>query len=286
MKKLSELKILIVGLGQIGGSLGMDLIDKSISGEVIGYDLDPAIAGKARKVGAINRKVDSLDQGLAEADLIVLAAPIRAIIKMVPIICTRKKPEAAVVDMAGTRMEIMDAVSSVMNRGNFIGAHPLAGNQVEGLEGAGKGKFKDCVFALTLLRGTEKAWLNTVNRLILKLGARPVLMKADEHDRLITLTSHLPYALAVGLMNLAAERGMNRKHFRDLIGGSFMGSTRVALSPEDLTMDMFFTNKTNLVKAMDGMIDNLTDMRKILADNDEQALRKLVRKAKTKRQKF
>ncbi|MCP4567779.1 MAG: prephenate dehydrogenase, partial [FCB group bacterium] len=197
-----------------------------------------------------------------------------------------KNTDAVVLDLAGTKAEILKAVAKVMPGGNYISGHPMAGNEKTGLAGAEKGKFKKAAFVLIPHRGTRKVWLERITQLIRKLGARPIIMKAEEHDRLIALTSHLPYALALGLMNLAGKKGMRNKHFDDLVGGSFRGATRVVQSPTDLTLDMFLTNKSNVTSAIDGLIDELKTLKKYVRTGNDRELRKIINKSKVNRSKL
>jgi prephenate dehydrogenase len=204
MKKLNELKVLIVGLGQIGGSIGLDLVEQGVVAEVVGFDKNPAVSREAVAQNVIHRAAHSLEEAIRKSDLVILAAPIREIIRLIPAVCESLSESAAILDTAGTKGEILDIVSKCGRRVNYVGGHPMAGDERSGLESAQRGKFVGCTFILTPSEDTDQEWFYTVMHLITRLRAKPVMMSAEEHDRLIALTSHLPYALSLALLNTAA----------------------------------------------------------------------------------
>jgi prephenate dehydrogenase len=164
---------------------------------------------------------------------------------------------------------------------NYIGGHPLAGSEGCGPDAAGKGKFAGTTFVLIPLPGTEPRWIELIEELVTSLEARPLTMASEQHDQLIAVTSSLPYLLAIALAQLASTYAREHAELWDLVGGSFRSATRVATSSPDMTLDMFLTNRTNIVRAASEMINELSRLSRFIDEGDEASLRALIEKAKS-----
>jgi prephenate dehydrogenase len=285
MKTLAEMRVLIVGLGQIGGSLGMDLVRGRLVSEVVGYDAQATVAEEAVRLGAADRAAASLEEDLPGADLVILAVPIREIENLLSFVSGRLRDGAAVLDVGSTKSDICKAAARLPVDITWIGIHPLAGSEKCGLGASEAGKFEGAVFAVVpppeeTRAERQGAWLEVVEELIRAVGGRPVTVTAEEHDRLVAVTSNLPYVLAEGLMHLAARRAEGDGRLWDLVGGSFRSATRVAQSPADLTLDMFLTNRGNIADAIDDMVAELSRWKAMIASGDEEALRPLIEDVK------
>ena len=282
MKKLRQLKVLIVGLGQIGGAIGLDLVEKRLVAEVIGFDIDATITDIAKRRRAIDRSTHSLTEGLAQADLVILAAPIRRIIETIPQVRYSANENIAILDVAGTKMEILRTVAEQYPRADYVSGHPLIGTEKCGLQAALSGMFKNTTFVLVPAKGARNESLGTIRRVVEGLGATPLIMKADEHDRLIALTSNLPYLFALSLTNLAMKYAKKHRSIWNLIGGSFRSATRVAASSPELTLDMFMTNRREIPTIIDEVIAEFTSLKEMIEREDETALKALIRKVRKK----
>jgi prephenate dehydrogenase len=286
MRKLNELDVLIIGLGQIGGSLAMDLTQRRIVRRVIGFDADPAIMDRAKKTGIIDEAAASLENALSAVDLVIPAAPIREIIRITPTVCRMIRDGAAVMDVAGTKSDIVELVVRQERAVTYIGGHPMAGDEGAGLEAASPGKFAGCAFVLTPIANAGNGWMETVGHLVESLEATPVVMSPEEHDRIIAATSHLPYALAVALMRLAQRRTETDRALPELIGGSFKSAARVAASSPDLTRDMFLTNRHNVVCAIDELIMELNVLKDAIGRGREPFLSNMIAESRRMRQRM
>ncbi|MFQ6002383.1 MAG: prephenate dehydrogenase [Candidatus Zixiibacteriota bacterium] len=284
MKSLNQLKVLIVGLGQIGGSLGMDLVKKRLVAEVVGFDIDKTLAKKAKRLRAVDSMANSLSEGIGKADLIILAIPIREIKKLIPFVGQYIKKETVVLDVGSTKVEILRRVSELDQRINFIGGHPLAGSEKCGLKAAQAGKFANTTFVLIPFPETKSEWVSTVKKLVRSLGAKPLFMTAEEHDRLIALTSSLPYLFSIALMHQAAKYEEKYKKIWDLVGGSFISATRVARSSPGLTLDMFLANRKNVGNVIEQMMVELANLKQMIEKGEEKTLKNLIKQVKKKRE--
>jgi prephenate dehydrogenase len=286
MKRLKDSTIFIIGLGQIGGSIGLDLIDKNTVYNVIGFDKDKRNMLAAKKLKAIDCGVTVIKDGLKRADIIIIATPIRTIPKLLASVYPRAGRHQIILDVGSTKSKILEIVSNTKSEATFIGGHPIAGTEKEGIRGAQKNLFKKAPFILSPVIGTSREKVNRIKSLIRRLGARPIMMAPSEHDRLIALTSHLPYALSLALMNIATNEIKKTGEFRNLIGGSFRSATRVAMSSPILTIDMFKTNKKEIVRAIDNMIKELNFLKKTMNYNSETRLKSIITKAGKKRREW
>ena len=136
MKPLGQMSVLVVGLGQIGGSMAIDLKRKRIVAKVSGYDRDSSVTRAALRRKVIDSAVYSLPAGVASADLVILATPIRETIRMIPRISRYLLPDAAICDVAGTKCEIMRVLDALPRKVQYVSVHPIAGSEKIGLDGA------------------------------------------------------------------------------------------------------------------------------------------------------
>jgi len=286
MKKLNELDVLIIGLGQIGGSLAMDLTGRRIVRRVVGYDVDPKVMDKAEEMGIIDEAATSLEEALSAADLVISAVPIREIIRITPTVCRMIRDGAAIMDVAGTKGDIVQLVARQERAVTYIGGHPMAGDEGAGIDAASAGKFAGCAFVLTPIAHADNGWMKTVTHLVESIDATPVVMSPEEHDRIIAATSHLPYALAVALTRVAIRRSETYHALPDLIGGSFKSAARVAASSPDLTRDMFLTNRRNVVCAIEDLIMELNVLKDAIGRSREPFLSNMIAESRHLRQRL
>lgn len=276
MIRLKQLRVLIIGLGQIGGSLGLDLLNKKIVSEVIGFDIKSHTARMARKIGAISHISPNVTHSAGNTDLVILATPIRQTIKILPKILPKVNSHSCVLDMAGTKSEILKTVNSISPSVNYISCHPIAGTEGQGIESARHNLFEDSFFALTVKNKTSMEWVETAKLLIRKLGAEPFIIQAETHDRNIALTSHLPYLLAIALINLFRDTNHSNRNLTKLLGGSFKSATRVAQSSPELSLDMFLSNRKNVIESIDQFSSELLKIKHLVSSGNEQKLKKLI----------
>jgi prephenate dehydrogenase len=282
MKNLGKSKILIAGLGQIGGSIGLDLVAKRLAAEVIGYDRDEAVMAEAQRRAVVHRTAISLAEGLHGVDMVVLAVPLRQIIALLPVIAPLVTEHMVIFDVGSTKNEILSTVAQLGIEANYVGGHPLAGNEGCGLEAATTGKFIGKTFVLAPTEVVADSMVSLARELIRGLGATPSVMTAAEHDQLIALTSNLPYVLSLALVGLAGEYGGPSPNIWKLNGGSFKSATRVAASSPELTLDMFMTNGDNISWVVDEVIAQLSAITKLIVNGDEDSLRALITDARNK----
>ncbi len=281
--KLKNLNVFIIGLGQIGGSIAKALTANKSVVSVYGYDIDKSVRKAAKDNGYINNQAESISDGINKADLIILATPIRTTIELIPEIIRETNPNQVVLDVAGIQSGILETVSKHNNQINYISGHPIAGNEGTGLEASSADKFRNAIFFLSPVLSAKKESIDIVVELIKALDAIPVIIDPNKHDFLISMTINLPYLIALTLMKMASKQESSYEDFWQLAGGSFKGATRVASSSPELTLDMFMTNRENILNIIEKFQAELSEVAEMISKKDEVALRSRITLAKAQK---
>ena len=258
-------RIGIVGLGLIGGSIALRARELWPSSLVIAVDQKDVLE-IAMRLHAIDVAADDLVV-LAEADLVVLAAPVRQNIELLEELGENIRQPAIVTDTGSTKREIAEAAEKLPPRFTFIGGHPLAGAAQGGLERARPDLFEGRPWLLTTRRASDNsAPLEKLSAFVRALGAEPRVMAADAHDRLLAFLSHLPQLTASALMQVVGDAvgqdGLS------LAGRGLLDTTRLASSPDDIWKDIAATNADEIGPALDALVDVLQALRKDLPEGD------------------
>ena len=250
-------RIAIVGLGLIGGSIAFGARRAWPSTHVVAIDREPVIR-EALSRRAIDAAAGDL-ASLGDADLIVLAAPVRQNIALLRRIAAHASSSAVITDVGGTKRTIVDAAATLPQPVTFVGGHPLGGGARGGFEFATASLFarRPWIFTPHNAAGTEA--VNRLSAFVTGLGALPTTMTASEHDRLMALISHLPQLTATALMEVvgtaAAAAGLR------MAGQGLVDTTRLASSPADVWRDICVTNADEISNALDLLIERLSEMR-------------------------
>ena len=191
-------KIAIVGVGLIGGSIGLAIKKKGLAGKVIGIGQRRKSLDEALAIGAVDEAY--LDLGnINGADLVILAAPVSEIIKIIPRLPGLVDKDTVIIDAGSTKSEILKTAQRY--KLNFIGCHPLAGMEKKGSQYARDSLFENSWCLVTPSRGTDKSGLEKVKRFWRALGAKVKVLDARTHDKILAFTSHLPHLVVFGLLD-------------------------------------------------------------------------------------
>ena len=281
MKEESDFKkITIIGVGLIGGSLGLALKKKKPKFKITGID-KLEIIEKAIARGAIDEGTINLENGIKEADLIIIATPVKTIIDLLPRINPFIKKGCIVTDTGSTKGQIVETADKVLSKDVFfIGGHPMAGSEKYGIEEADSHLFQDKTYILTPSKKSNLIALEKIFLLVNTIGAKRLVLDPLEHDRVAGAISHLPQILAVSLTNMIsmlAQEENNNNYFK-AIGGGFRDMTRIALSPCKIWEDICDTNQENILK----MIQEFRNYLEIIEDklkNGPNSLKEEFQKA-------
>jgi prephenate dehydrogenase len=282
MERLPSLfsRIALVGAGLIGGSWGLALKRRGFAGRVVACDR-PEVLKRALAAGAADEGEPDPAAAVRGADLVILAAPVGAILEQLGAVRAAAAPRALVTDTGSTKRAIMNRARELFAGGAlFLGGHPLAGKEQSGIGNADPDLFEGTRYVVTPLTpgGLDDPLVLAFQGLVRAVGAEPRVIEAEEHDRALALLSHLPQLLSTALAALAGEGGAELP--LELAAGGFRDMTRLADSPYAIWRDVGVTNADNLRVAVDAFTEKLEAMKQHLEDeqlevafNEAQRLR-------------
>jgi prephenate dehydrogenase len=270
-------KVVIIGTGLIGGSLGLALKQQRLAGQVIGFSRQQKNVKLAKKVGAIDIIGSSLDV-VADADLVILATPINTIIELAGQIANKLKKDCIVIDVGSSKERIVSELSVLIP--NFLGCHPLAGSEKKGIVNLENNIFKGSICIITPTGKTNQRILNKIKLLWKRLGANIVILSAKKHDQILAFTSHLPHALAFLLISSIPNQCLA------LSSSGLKDTTRISSSDAGLWSEIFLSNRGNLLTALSNFQKKLTTLKFVLENKDSKRLIKILLLANHKRRKL
>ena len=263
------MKVAIIGVGLIGGSIGL-AARRRAGAQVCGYDPDERVAEKALALGAIETRAPDVTRAVADADIAFVATPVGALPETVRLALQGAGRECVVSDVGSTKRVVADAGADE----RFIGGHPLAGAETAGVENAREDLFDGATWYLTPARGSTAGVLyERLHGLLRRFGAQPQAIDADLHDRLLACVSHLPHVLANLLAAQAESMIGEGEHGRlPAAGPSFRDWARVAGANSTIWTDIYISNRDALTLSIDEFSRRLADLRKTLQAGDRDAV--------------
>jgi prephenate dehydrogenase len=262
-------RIAIIGVGLIGGSIGLALKRANIANlEIAGYD--ERGAGRARKLGAIDREERSAARAVEGAALTVIAVPISQLRGVLEEIAPALTEGAVVTDTASTKREVIAWADELLpDTVSFVGGHPIAGKETAGVDVAEAALFEGRPWAVIPSVRASEAAIHAVENLATATGARPVIVDAAEHDSYLAAVSHLPLLAATALFSLASASSA-WPELASLSGPGFRDTTRLASTPPELSHDIVLTNRENVLHWLDRYTEELRRFRALIADGAQQ----------------
>jgi prephenate dehydrogenase len=268
----------IIGLGLIGGSMAIDLKRRGFADKVLGVEADKVAAQAAMTIGLADEMV-SLEDCVDRSDIIVVAVPVGAAVKMLPEILDRIKEKKIVIDVCSTKEHICAAVKYHPARKQFVCTHPMAGTEYSGPWAAQPGLFdgRACIFAD---QEESAPWaVQTILELYACLNMRPIFMSSSSHDIHTAYVSHISHITSFALALTVLDKEKDEKHIFDLASGGFSSTVRLAKSNADMWIPILTQNHNNVLQVMDTYIEKMQQFRDAVASYDEEALRKLIEDA-------
>ena len=239
------MKITIIGLGVMGGSLGLAIKQNVPKAEITGCARQHRIDAALRR-GAIDYGATSTASAVHDADIIFICTPVYTILSYLPEIARYCKQNAIITDVGSTKTEITKAGRRYFrSRGCFVGGHPMAGSEGKGIDFADPLMFQNATYVLCVDPSQRKK-ISKLPALLHSIGARVRFLSAKEHDTVAAAISHLPQLIAVGMMNLAGKKNRSNPAFLQLAAGGFRDITRIASSPYDMWKDILGTNSKEI----------------------------------------
>ena len=267
-------KIVLVGVGLIGGSIGLALKKRKLAGVIVGIDPNEKNLDTARKRQAITLGTTDLSAGIQGADLAIISAPVQKIPHLIGAVAATTKHDCLITDTGSTKREILAQVAS---DARFIGSHPMAGGAQHGPRAADADLFEDRAVILTPSSRAAQRDVHAIEEFWTRLGAHTCKMSPAEHDRVVASVSHLPHLVAVALA--AATPPKNLPH----VASGWLDTTRIAASGESLWVEILCDNRDHVLKSAERFGKVWTQLCGALEKNDRTALRKVLREAKKRR---
>ena len=279
--RLEQARVTVVGLGLIGGSLAGALRGRYAA--VVGVDMDAETIDLAAQRGLVDRAVQDLRSGLTDCDLVILAVPVRSILTILAQLGKDLPLPRFIMDVGSTKVEIVRAMQDLPAAADPCGGHPLCGKETSGVTAAERDLFRGQTFVLTPLPRTSSEILQIADELVSTLGARPKIMQAEEHDRLLASTSHLPYMLASALVACADEVSAADPGVWELASSGFRDTTRLAASGTQMMMDILATNRSEISATIRRARRVLSSMELALEVGDLGGLEEQLARARSQR---
>ncbi|KXG77866.1 Prephenate dehydrogenase [Fervidicola ferrireducens] len=278
-------KAAVVGLGVIGGSLAKALNAAGI--EVMGIDMDDETLLKARKDGVISHDSFNINEGdekyfepLKKADVVFLAIPVMDIVPVMRRLAPFFKKDAVVTDTGGTKRFLVNSINFELPEGvEFIGGHPMAGSEKSGYDHSREDLFLNAPYILTPTPENTKTSVETLKKVVSKIGAIPYVVAAEEHDRIIAAVSHLPQVVATSLAAAIGELDEGGEWLK-LAGRGFKDTTRIAASSFKIWRDVFITNGDEIIKMIRLYEKKLEELAEAIESKDEGRIKKIFYEAK------
>ncbi len=287
----------IIGLGLIGGSMAIDLKRKGFASEVLGVEAEPVNAAAAEKIGLVDRVV-SYEDCIKESDIVILAVPVGAAVKMLPDILDRFAARAAepscaagatreaesaktvgkqiVIDVCSTKEQLARSVKYHPARRQYVATHPMAGTEYSGPWAAMPGLFDGHAGIICDAEESDPKAVKTIKRLYETLNMRTIYMNSSNHDVHTAYVSHISHVTSFALALTVLEKERDEKHIFDLASGGFSSTVRLAKSSPDMWTPILTQNSDNVLHVIDTYIEKMQAFRNAIADGDEEAIRDLI----------
>ena len=270
------MKVGIIGLGLIGGSMAVDLRRRGFADEVLGVEADPVNAAAAEKIGLADRIV-SFEECVGQADLVVLAVPVGAAVKMLPQVLDRfAGQKKVVIDVCSTKEQLARAVKYHPERRRYVGTHPMAGTEYSGPWAAMPGLFDGHAGIICDAQESDPKAVRTVECLYETLNMRTIYMDSSSHDVHTAYVSHISHVTSFALALTVLDKEKDEKHIFDLASGGFSSTVRLAKSSPDMWTPILTQNRDNVLHVIDTYIDKMQAFRTAIEEEDEDAIRCLI----------
>ncbi len=271
--------VAVVGVGLIGGSIGLDLLRGGLAQRVIGIGRRPASLKVARERGCVSETTTNLEQGVAEADLVIVCTPVGRILTDILTAAPACMPGALITDVGSTKQSIVAGARRKLPVGvTFVGSHPIAGSEKSGAGAALEGLFIKRTTVVTPTDDTPEKAARTIERFWKTLGSRVVRMTPAAHDEALAATSHVPHVVA------SALAGATPDEILGLTAGGWLDSTRIAAADSQLWLEILTDNRRQVVAGLKKVEGRLAAFRKALDAGDDGALLALLDEGRARRE--
>jgi prephenate dehydrogenase len=269
--------VLVIGLGLIGGSFALALKDKGIALKVIGTDKNPEHEKKALELKLVDEIMD-MDAAIAVADLVLIAVPVDAAEKLLPLILNSVERQV-VMDAGSTKEGVIASVANHAKRGRFVASHPMWGTEYSGPEAAVHNAFVEKAAVICNKEETDEDALSLVQNVYGQLGMHLLYMDAKDHDLHVAYISHISHITSFALANTVLEKEKEEQAIFELASGGFESTVRLAKSNPAMWVPIFMQNKENVLDVLNEHISQLRKFKACLEKENYEYLQELIEKA-------
>lgn len=271
------MKVAIVGIGLIGGSIGIRLKETKFCTKIIGVEKNEGNQKKAIQLGLVD-EVLPLDEALAQCKILILTIPVDAILKVLPEILD-KITDQVVIDMGSTKTNILNLISEHPKRGRYVAAHPMAGTEYSGPEAAIPDLFNGKMMVYVEAFKTDEDAFELADALTEQLEMNTSFMNAQEHDMHTAYVSHISHLTSFALALTVLEKEKSQGRIFELAGSGFQSTVRLAKSSPDMWTPIFKQNRKNVLEVLEEHIKQLQSLYNKLDEEDYDGLYKLIKKS-------
>lgn len=268
----------IIGLGLIGGSLAKDLRANGFADHILGCEYNPAHASLAASLGIADSLL-TLEEICRQADLIILAVPVKAMRQLLPEIMNQIRPEAVVVDMGSTKKELCSHIATHPRRGRFVAAHPMAGTEHSGPAAAISNLFHGKAAIICEKEKSDPDALRIAERMFKSLFMRLLYMRPDDHDVHTAFVSHISHITSYVLALTVLEKEKSESNIFELASGGFASTVRLAKSSPRMWRDIYEQNADNILEVLDAYLEKMTQFRNLIANQQFDTTYQLMEEA-------
>lgn len=277
--------ILIIGCGLLGSSLVRKIHKKKIAKNIYVYEKSKKYLSQIKQLKLPCKILNKLDSNVSNCDLIIFCTPMSEYKNIILKINKFIPSKTLITDIGSSKIETSKIINKFLKKGiHWIQSHPIAGSEVSGPEHGKENMFTDRWCIIIKEKNIKKNNINILTKFWKKIGAKVVVMSAEKHDKIFSITSHLPHLIAYNLVKSAQD--FEKKQNYELIkysAGGLRDFSRIAASNEIMWRDIFFNNKNNISKAIDLFIKNLNQFKKdINSKNNKSIVKKLIQTKKVR----
>lgn len=274
--------VAIVGLGLIGGSLGLALKRGEHEIHITGFDRSYATADEAYRRGIIDTIAPSVKTACEKADFIIFATPVNTTVALMQEASEWDLKEDVIIsDTGSTKSPIMNAAKCFADKGvTFIGGHPMAGSHKSGVSAAKGHLFENAYYILTPVQQENSSKVEKLSALLAPTKGKVVVLDAVEHDRMTAIVSHFPHIIASSLVGRLADQEKQQPFVKKLAAGGFRDLTRIASADPTMWRDITIQNQGELLEQLDGWLNEMSLVRKMILENDPKQIYEFFEEAK------
>jgi prephenate dehydrogenase len=293
MKKIGLISI--IGVGLIGGSFALALKKKRLVRQVIGIGRHIHKLKEAKRLGAIDSYTTDFGRGVRNSEIVLIATPVSRIPLIVKKILPHLKDGCIITDVGSTKGWVVKKVQEILSKSSgrgrrpnvcFIGGHPMAGSEKEGVRNARADIFSGTTCMLTPANRDGRKVVKVVEDLWRRVGAKILLLEPEEHDFLVAYTSHLPHVLATTLANLMGKVCKENPRGSRIIAGSISDMTRIAVSNPEMWIDICLSNSAAISESINAIVKQLEKFDRLMGKKRKKELVDIFQKGRLERRKL